>query len=192
MQAFEFAAPFRPSGRRGVVERLAVAIGLRGEAGQAEERPTPEGPRNASLAAALSRLEDKDDQARQAALNLLAEMVPWDAHAVSAMAACASEDPSRQVRLAACGALAEEAMRGCTTAAAAVAARVQDAFPEVRAAALNAVEILASIGPARAVDAAAMGLKLADTGLRWRSPEHSMAAALLAARAQGRGARIAA
>lgn len=86
-----------------------------------------------------------------------------------------SEDSS--AKLDACSALAEEAMCGVVQAASDVVELLQDNALEVRSAALVALSCIARCGPQSAVDAAVASLQLSDAGLRWRSEEHSMAAA---------------
>lgn len=91
-----------------------------------------------------------------------------------------SEDTS--AKLDACTALAAEAMCGVAHAASDVVALLQDSALEVRSAALDALSCIARCGPQSAVDAAVASLQLSGAGLRWRSHEHSMAAAALEVR----------
>jgi hypothetical protein len=91
--------------------------------------------------------------------------------------------PSLDTRLAACQALAEDAMGGSSKAAISLTELLADALPEVRRAASEALVCIADFGPRSAVRAAGVALRLSDPGLRWRSHEHGLAMAALAARA---------
>jgi len=96
--------------------------------------------------------------------------------------ASAGDEDALSARLLTCQVLAEEAMCGEAQAAVSVAEMLSDAASEVRQAALEALTCIVDFAPRGVVDATAASLALSDAGLRWRSQEHSIVAAAIAAR----------
>mmetsp|Transcript_33976 Transcript_33976/g.97733 ORF Transcript_33976/g.97733 Transcript_33976/m.97733 type:complete len:256 (+) Transcript_33976:75-842(+) len=136
----------------------------------------------------LGDLGDADAEVRRAAVDELARRAPWppsetgpEAGVVAALAACC-EDHSWPVRLAAVRALRGKAVAGDRLAVAAVVGCLQDCRADVRAVALDGVALIARCGAIRAAGTAAACLENQNFGLRWRSDEHSAAAAALAER----------
>mmetsp|Transcript_35066 Transcript_35066/g.109152 ORF Transcript_35066/g.109152 Transcript_35066/m.109152 type:complete len:246 (-) Transcript_35066:54-791(-) len=141
-----------------------------------------------SLAEVLVALEDPDAEVRRGAVDILAQRAPWSAaeldlqaSILSALAECC-EDSAWQVRQSTMRAIRGKAVAGDRFAVAAVVGCLQDGRPEVRVAALDTVSLIARCGAARTASAVAACLENDNSGLRWRSDEHSAAATALAER----------
>mmetsp|Transcript_116631 Transcript_116631/g.302275 ORF Transcript_116631/g.302275 Transcript_116631/m.302275 type:complete len:215 (-) Transcript_116631:388-1032(-) len=82
-----------------------------------------------------------------------------------------------ETRASMCATLAEEALCGEAEAAVELAKMLCDSTSEVRIAAKESLLSLAPCAPESIVELVSDQLQLADTGLRWRSHEHSIVAA---------------